>query len=107
MTTHPLHPNHAIALPVPTAVPPFTLHDTDGRPYSPTQLPADKPLILVFYRGDWCPYCQLQMHQLSQVYEQIVRGAQTFGLSLPKPKLKTKLFAPNATSPFLFWEMKR
>ena len=100
MTTHPLHPNHAIALPVPTAVPPFTLHDTDGRPYSPTQLPADKPLILVFYRGDWCPYCQLQMHQLSQVYEQIVaRGADIWAIS-PQTQAENQAFRAKRNIPF-------
>ena len=27
------------------------------------QLVADGPAVLVFYRGGWCPYCNLALHQ--------------------------------------------
>ncbi len=91
-TTKNVHPNEAIAIPVGTAVPTFTLYNTDGQAYSLADIPPDKPLILVFYRGDWCPYCQLQMHQLSQVYSDIVaRGAELWAIS-PQSQAQNQAF---------------
>jgi peroxiredoxin len=44
--------------------PAFTLPDALGRPLSVADLLADGPVVAVFYRGDWCPYCNLQLHAL-------------------------------------------
>lgn len=47
-----------------SAVPDVPLHKVDG---SATTLAAEldgKPAILVFYRGGWCPYCNLQLSEL-------------------------------------------
>lgn len=41
----------------------FTLPDATGRDVSLTDLISDGPLVLVFYRGGWCPYCNLALHQ--------------------------------------------
>ncbi|MEV7093658.1 peroxiredoxin-like family protein [Amycolatopsis sp. NPDC051045] len=39
----------------------FTLPGADGVPVSLGQLLADGPAVLVFYRGQWCPYCNLTL----------------------------------------------
>jgi peroxiredoxin len=41
----------------------FTLPDANGHEVSLSDLVADGPLVLVFYRGGWCPYCNLALHQ--------------------------------------------
>ena len=41
----------------------FTLPDATGRDVSLSELVADGPAVLVFYRGGWCPYCNLALHQ--------------------------------------------
>ena len=41
----------------------FTLPDATGRNVSLSELVADGPAVLVFYRGGWCPYCNLALHQ--------------------------------------------
>lgn len=41
----------------------FTLPDATGKDVSLSQLVADGPAVLVFYRGGWCPYCNLALHQ--------------------------------------------
>jgi peroxiredoxin len=41
----------------------FTLPDATGEDVSLSQLVADGPAVLVFYRGGWCPYCNLALHQ--------------------------------------------
>jgi peroxiredoxin len=41
----------------------FNLPDATGKDVSLSQLVADGPAVLVFYRGGWCPYCNLALHQ--------------------------------------------
>jgi peroxiredoxin len=40
---------------------PFTLTDATGQPVALDQLVADGPAVIVFYRGGWCPYCNLAL----------------------------------------------
>ena len=44
--------------------PEFTLPDPNGRPVSSAVLLAGGPLIVSFYRGVWCPYCNLELQAL-------------------------------------------
>ena len=44
--------------------PGFTLPDALGRPVSLADLLAEGPVVTAFYRGEWCPYCNLQLHAL-------------------------------------------
>ena len=46
--------------------PVFTLPDPDGKPVSSTDLLAAGPLVLSFYRGVWCPYCNLELQALEE-----------------------------------------
>lgn len=41
----------------------FTLPDATGRDVSLSELIADGPAVLIFYRGGWCPYCNLALRQ--------------------------------------------
>ena len=40
---------------------PFALPDATGRTWTLEQLTADGPAVIVFYRGGWCPYCNLTL----------------------------------------------
>jgi peroxiredoxin len=40
---------------------PFTLHDATGQPVSLGQLVESGPAVIVFYRGGWCPYCNVAL----------------------------------------------
>ncbi|MFF4755340.1 peroxiredoxin-like family protein [Streptomyces sp. NPDC002514] len=42
-------------------VEPFTLPDADGAPVDLSRLLAAGPVVIVFYRGGWCPYCNLTL----------------------------------------------
>ena len=44
--------------------PAFTLADPDGRPVSSADLLARGPLVISFYRGVWCPYCNMELQAL-------------------------------------------
>jgi peroxiredoxin len=54
----------AAGLAIGDRAPDFTLPDALGRPLSAAELLAEGPLVAVFYRGEWCPYCNLQLHAL-------------------------------------------
>lgn len=40
-----------------TAVPAATLKDVEGKTIDLASVWAEKPAVLVFYRGSWCPFC--------------------------------------------------
>lgn len=44
--------------------PAFTLNDSDKTAVSSTDLLARGPLVLTFYRGIWCPYCNMELRAL-------------------------------------------
>ncbi|MEI5689163.1 peroxiredoxin-like family protein [Sphingomonas kyungheensis] len=44
--------------------PAFTLDDPDGKPVSSAKLLAQGPLVVSFYRGVWCPYCNMELQAL-------------------------------------------
>jgi len=46
--------------------PSFVLKDPDGRLLSPVELLTEVPLVVSFYRGVWCPYCNLELRALQE-----------------------------------------
>src|SRR6185312_7352156 len=44
--------------------PEFTLEDANSRVVSSVELLAKGPLVVSFYRGAWCPYCNLELQAL-------------------------------------------
>lgn len=44
--------------------PAFTLCDPDGKPVSSAELLTQGPLVISFYRGVWCPYCNMELQAL-------------------------------------------
>ena len=62
--------------------PEFTLKAPDGRPVSSRELLAKGPLVVSFYRGVWCPYCNLELQALQDVLPDITaRGASLVAIS--------------------------
>jgi peroxiredoxin len=45
---------------------PFTLDDATGTPTSLDQIVEGGPAVVVFYRGGWCPYCNLALRTYQQ-----------------------------------------
>ncbi len=46
--------------------PDFTLQDANGRPVSLAALRAQGPVVLVFFRGAWCPFCTLTLRAMER-----------------------------------------
>ena len=60
-------------------IPAFTLAAQDG---SLRSLPSDKPTVLVFFRGQWCPYCRWELTGLQTINRGVSDlGGQIIGVS--------------------------
>lgn len=51
--------------------PDFDLPDAYGMPVSLSKRLREGNVVLCFYRGGWCPYCNLELRALTQVLPQI------------------------------------
>ena len=62
--------------------PEFTLPDVDGNLVSSKALLAKGPLVVTFYRGAWCPFCNLDLSALEEARSEIeARGASLVAIS--------------------------
>ncbi|KAI1207833.1 AhpC-TSA-domain-containing protein [Annulohypoxylon truncatum] len=52
------------AIKVGQKIPGFSLPDSVGKTVSSAELLAAGPLLITFYRGGWCPFCNLALHAL-------------------------------------------
>ncbi|MEO6602910.1 MAG: redoxin domain-containing protein, partial [Polyangiaceae bacterium] len=52
-------------IPVGEHVPDTQALDLEGRPVTLASLYEQGPILLAFYRGGWCPYCNMEIHSLS------------------------------------------
>jgi peroxiredoxin len=57
----------------------FTLDDATGNPVSLDQLVERGPAVIVFYRGGWCPYCNLALRTYQ---EELLPQLGAFGARL-------------------------
>jgi|SRR5579859_611610 len=70
------------ALKVGAVAPIFTLPDSDGNLVSSKDLLARKTLIITFYRGAWCPFCNLDLKALEEARPEFeARGAALVAIS--------------------------
>lgn len=90
-------------------IPEATLLDVDGNSIQLNNILKEKPTVLVFYRGGWCPYCNDQLSGLAEIESEVLAlGFQIVAVSpdnyknlkptLEADKVNYQLFAdPNAT----------
>ncbi len=70
--------------------PDFSLINAQGQPVQLKALLKQGPVILTFYRGNWCPYCNTAMGDLAKAWPAIQKqGAQLIAIS-PQTQAKTK-----------------
>jgi peroxiredoxin len=81
-------PKQVTPVAVGAAAPAFTAREVDGKVFrfDPKQL--DRPTLLIFYRGGWCPYCNTHLHELQSVEPRIVAlGYRVLFLSTDRPEI--------------------
>ena len=75
------------AITVGDSLEPFTLSDATGAPVTLDQLIEAGPAVIVFYRGGWCPYCNLALrtYQRELLPELTAFGARLVAISPQSP----------------------
>lgn len=64
----------------------FELPNQEGESVSLKKLMSQGPVVVTFYRGDWCPYCNLQLRALQARLEEIqALGATLVAISPQVP----------------------
>jgi peroxiredoxin len=62
------------------------LPDVSGTTQSLAQLYAQGPTLVMFYRGGWCPFCNLELHEFSAAKPEFdKRGVQIVAISVDQP----------------------
>lgn len=71
-------------------IPEVTLRTEEDQSVSLRQLVSEKPSVLIFYRGGWCPFCNRHLQALASIEDDLARaGAQLLAISMDQPsKLK-------------------
>ncbi|TDU32525.1 peroxiredoxin [Panacagrimonas perspica] len=86
----------ALARKVGDRAPAFDLPDADGNVVSSAERLARGPLIVTFYRGVWCPYCNFELQALQALlttYERL--GASLVAISPQTPANSRKSMRQN------------
>ncbi len=67
------------------------LKDSAGKPQSLNALLAEQNTVLVFYRGGWCPYCNLQLAGLRDITPALQKlGYRVVAISPQAPEAAAK-----------------
>jgi peroxiredoxin len=67
-------------------IPAVSVHTLEGKPTSLESAVGGKPTVLVFYRGSWCPFCNLQLSQLNAAQDQLIAlGYQIIAVTPDQP----------------------
>jgi peroxiredoxin len=78
-------------------VPKFVLENASGRTIQLDELLTRGPVVLTFYRGAWCPYCNTQFRSLQQALPELeALGASLVAVSPQLPDGSLELIDKHA-----------
>ena len=68
--------------------PSFTVRNVKGNPVEGDPAKREKPLVLTFFRGGWCPYCNLLLAEMRHTEADLTAlGFDIWFISIDKPEL--------------------
>ena len=68
--------------------PDFTLRDVKNEPVSFESGDQANPIVLTFFRGGWCPYCNMHLSELRLAEKQLkAMGFDIWFISIDKPEM--------------------
>jgi peroxiredoxin len=68
--------------------PAFNVLDAEGKPFEFNPDNMQNPLILTFFRGGWCPYCNLHLAEMRHAEQELkAMGFDLWFISIDKPEL--------------------
>jgi len=83
-------------------LPEFNALDEQGKLLRSSDL-RGAPAVMIFVRGNWCPFCDRQVRNLTNYYKQIVDLGAKLILVTPKPLETTQRVAEFFEVKFDFW----
>lgn len=84
------------ALKVGAKAPNFTLPDSNGQPVELAKLLEKGPVVVTWYRGGWCPYCNIALRALSRSLPEIrEQGASVVAIAPESPDKAAKTVEGN------------
>ena len=79
--------------------PDFTLNNAFGKSVKLSDMLKKGPVVLVFYRGGWCPYCNLHLKVLQESLPEFKKhGANLLTVTPQKPDKTLQQFKENTES---------
>ncbi|TSA28867.1 MAG: AhpC/TSA family protein [Bacteroidetes bacterium] len=93
----PKNPEDVKPLKVGEAVPAITLKSISESAISLKNLLREKPTVLIFYRGGWCPYCNQHLAEMADYEKSILEmGYQIVAVSPDSPENLSRTLDKNA-----------
>lgn len=84
--------NESVAIHAPELAPNFSLPDIHGNIITLSDLLAQGPVIITFYRGEFCPFCNIQLRVYQRTLERFKElGAELVAISPQVPALARKM----------------
>lgn len=73
-----------------TEIPNAIVKTLDNRELSLKDITGGHKSIIIFYRGGWCPYCNLHLSKLQSVEDDLISlGYRLIAISMDKPEILT------------------
>jgi len=89
--------NNDIGLRIGTNAPDFTGETYRGNKVRLSDLYRNGPVVLIFYRGAWCSYCNLHLRAFQARFDDFkALGATLLAVSVDKPEYSTKTVQDDA-----------
>jgi peroxiredoxin len=84
---YPQRPEDISPLLIGESIPKVQVVAADGKPFDLNMQVKVKPVILIFYRGGWCPYCNKALSGIQDIQEDLVKmGYQIIAISTDSPE---------------------
>jgi peroxiredoxin len=85
-TPIPTKPEEVSPLLIGENIPVIHISDATGNDFDLNSAIAQKPTMLIFYRGGWCPYCNKQLSGLQEIESELKKmGYQIIAISTDSP----------------------
>lgn len=74
-------------LPVGQSIPEVKLKTVTGKDFDLAAVAKEQPLVIIFYRGGWCPYCNTHLGQLQEADSELRKlGFRIVAISPDRPE---------------------
>ena len=80
-------------------IPSIEIRSLEGEKRLFTDIVKEKPTVVLFYRGGWCPYCNTHLAEIAAIEKEITKlGYQIVGISADAPEFLKNSVAKNELS---------